>query len=355
MTAFASGLGADTVESGRPSRRARLVWVTWRQHRATLIGLILFVVVMAAYTAVYGLRMHGTHSFRCVGPGTEPVQCQVLLQATYAVLFSGFLIPVALGMFVGAPLLAREYSAGTARFAWTQGAGRIRPTLAKLILLGLAVLAAAVILGWLNRWAVEPPAGQSPAVTSGWNPLLFASAPVTGAASALLCYAAGVLAGALTWRVVPAMVATAAAFAALSLFAYGRLYYWMLGFGTLRTTYPGFGVSQLTGRAANLHAPGGRFNLHQAVSSTAYSNGPAVRWLDQGWYADAHGHPLRGAALLRVIHHPWRLAQFHDTFWATYQPVSRFWLFQSAQASAELLLALILGALAIWLVQRRIA
>ena len=50
----------------------------------------------------------------------------------------------------------------------------------------------------------------------------------------------------------------------------------------------------------------------------------------------------------------WRLAQFHDTFWATYQPVSRFWLFQSG-ASAELLLALILGALAIWLVQRRIA
>ena len=163
----------------------------------------------------------------------------------------------------------------------------------------------------------------------------------------MLCYAAGILAGALTRRVVPAMVATAAAFTALSLFVYGRFYYWMLGFGALRTTYPGLGVSQLTGRAANLHAPGGRFNLHQAVSSTAYGNGPAVRWLDQGWYADAHGHPLRGAALLRVIHHPWRLAQFHDTFWATYQPVSRFWLFQSAQAGAELLLALSFGALAV--------
>jgi hypothetical protein len=329
--------------------------VTWRQHRATLIGLALFVVVMAAYATVYGLTFHNVAAIRCVGPGAGAVQCQVLLQAIYAVSFSGFLIPVAVGMFVGAPLLAREYATGTARFAWTQGAGRTRPTLAKLILLGLAVLTVAAVLGGLVRWAVEPPAGQSPAIASGWNPVLFASTPATASASALLCYAAGVLAGALTRRVVPAMAATAAAFTALSLLVYGRLYYWMLGFGTLRTTYPGFGVSQLTGRAANLHAPGGRFNLHQAVSSTAYGNGPAVRWLDQGWYADARGHPLRGAALLRVIHHPWRLAQFHDTFWATYQPVSRFWLFQSAQAGAELLLALILGALAIWLVQRRIA
>ncbi len=55
--------------------------------------------------------------------------------------------------------------------------------------------------------------------------------PVTEAASALLCYAAGILAGAVTRRVVPAMVATAAAFTALSLFVYGRFYYWMLGFG----------------------------------------------------------------------------------------------------------------------------
>ena len=60
-----------------------------------------------------------------------------------------------------------------------------------------------------------------------------------------------------------------------------------------------------------------------------------------------------GAALLRVIHHPWRLAQFHDTFWATYQPVSRFWLFQSARGARSCCWPSCFGALAVWLVQRR--
>ena len=64
---------------------------------------------------------------------------------------------------------------------------------------------------------------------------------------------------------------------------------------------------------------------------------------------------LRGAALLRVIHQPSRLAQWHDTFWVAYQPASRYWLFQLVQGGVMVLLALILGALAVWLVRRRIA
>jgi hypothetical protein len=354
VTTLVSAAGADTVEAGRrPSGLARLAWVTWRQHRAALIGLAVFVAVMAAYAVVYGLAMRGVTTYRCVGPGSARVPCQILFEANYAAWLSGFLVPVVIGMFVGAPLLAREYSTATNRFAWTQSAGRTWPTLAKLILLGLAVLAAGALSGALAQWADVAPDSQSSMVFSGWIPDIFASAPVTEAAAALLCYALGVLAGVLTRRVVPAMAATAAAFTALAQLGYGRLYYWMLGFGVRRASYPGLGASQLTGRAASRHAPGGRFGLHQAVGPTVYGPGPAVRWLDQGWYADAHGHPLRGAALLRVIQHPWRLTQLHDTFWVTYQPANRFWLFQSVLGGAELLLALLLGALALWLVRRR--
>ncbi len=84
VTALAGPRAAGGAGSWRSWRLTRLGWVTWRQHRATLIGLALFVVLIAAYTAVNGLEMHGTRSFRCVGPGTEPVPCQVLLPATYA-------------------------------------------------------------------------------------------------------------------------------------------------------------------------------------------------------------------------------------------------------------------------------
>jgi hypothetical protein len=353
VTTLVAGWQARRAGRWRPPPSARLTWAAWRQHRGLLIGLAVFVAVLGAYTVVDGLWVQGiSDPLGCGGPGVS-AQCWVVLNGHfYAVWFSGILVPLAIGVFVGAPLLAREYADGTARFAWTQGVGRTRPLLAKLILLALAALTAGAVLGGLARWAALPTAGQEPTVVNGWYPPLFSSSPVAEAAAAVLCFAAGVLAGVLTRRVVPAMVATAAVVVGGTVADYGRLYYWMLGLGQRRGTEPALGASQLTAQAANPHAPGGRFSLHEAVGRDPFYL-PAVRWLDQGWYTNAAGQPLRGAALTRVLTHPGRLTQLHDTFSVTYQPVSRYWLFQSVQGGAELLLALLLGALAVWLVQRR--
>ncbi|HEX3752220.1 MAG TPA: hypothetical protein VHW06_16750 [Streptosporangiaceae bacterium] len=46
-------------------------------------------------------------------------------------------------------------------------------------------------------------------------------------------------------------------------------------------------------------------------------------------------------------------ARLHTTFQVTWQPGDRYWLFQFTQGSAEVLLALVLAAVAIWLVRRR--
>ena len=47
-------------------------------------------------------------------------------------------LPALIGVFVGAPLLARELEHGTYRFAWTQGVTRRRWLLSKTLLLALA-------------------------------------------------------------------------------------------------------------------------------------------------------------------------------------------------------------------------
>src|SRR5260370_14860711 len=60
------------------------------------------------------------------------------------VLASGYLllaVPALIGMFVGAPVLARELETGTFRYAWTQGFGRWRWTRAKLLMLAVVVAA----------------------------------------------------------------------------------------------------------------------------------------------------------------------------------------------------------------------
>ena len=51
--------------------------------------------------------------------------------------------PALIGAFAGAPVLARELETGSYQYAWTQGFGRARWTVAKLVLLAVAVTAVA--------------------------------------------------------------------------------------------------------------------------------------------------------------------------------------------------------------------
>src|SRR5437016_1192461 len=53
-------------------------------------------------------------------------------------------IPLVIGMFWGAPLISREFEAGTFRLAWTQGVTRTRWLAVKL---GLGAVASAAIAG----------------------------------------------------------------------------------------------------------------------------------------------------------------------------------------------------------------
>ena len=79
-------------------------------------------------------------------------------------------VPALIGAFVGAPVLARELESGTFRFAWTQGFGRWRWTLAKVVALGVVVTAAAGAISVLFSWYYQPyfPAGsQAPVRLQG--------------------------------------------------------------------------------------------------------------------------------------------------------------------------------------------
>jgi hypothetical protein len=47
------------------------------------------------------------------------------------------------------------------------------------------------------------------------------------------------------------------------------------------------------------------------------------------------------------------LARLHDTFWVSYQPGGRFWVFQSVLGGGTLLVALLLAAATIGIVRYR--
>jgi ABC-2 family transporter protein len=350
-----------------PAGRPRMLWVTWRQHRAAAAGIGLLLGAFAVLLGVTGLRMQTAYATLarggCIAAGADVSSRCGLLWGSYY--HAGYpltgnlnllaialaILPVLIGVFAGAPLLAREYETGTVRFAWTQAAGRGHWLAAKLGLLGVALATAAATFGALAGWWLL--LADRAAGSSRWQPQQFGLTAVSFAGWMVFMLAAGVLAGAVTRRTVPAMAATAAAGAVLIWFTVEKL-------ASLLTAY-----GPLSGRASLVSAtiaagpsPGA------ALPSGIAAAGPPGSWVLGTWFTGPHGqhvstssnslNPLWNLKLSASGQAAW-LARHHLTLWVSYQSAGRFWIFQSVVGGAAVLLALLLAAAAVWLVRRRTA
>lgn len=75
------------------------------------------------------------------------------------VIFVGLLLlilPMLVGMFWGAPLIAREIEHGTHRLVWTQGISRLRWATTKVGLVSVAVLVITAIYAGMLTWWITP-------------------------------------------------------------------------------------------------------------------------------------------------------------------------------------------------------
>jgi ABC-type transport system involved in multi-copper enzyme maturation permease subunit len=338
------------VARRRPVPWARLARVTWRQHRPALTGAAAFLGVVSLYLLFMGLAINSAYakvaSCRPASSGT----CQQLAHSFNAQYWGGggtgalsaggaqtvsslmLVVPVLLGIFLGAPVLAREFESGTFRFAWTQGCGRLRWAVSKLVLLAVVITAVAWAFTELFGWYYH--AFLADGQVSRLLPLAFGLLGVAFAAWTLAAFAIAVFFGALIRRTVPAMAATLVTWTVLA-----------IGTATaLRQHYQ----APLTITAAN--PPSSAWILG------SYATGPDGQVLGQGAI-----NRLMQQAPASVQNSPnpnaitnW-LAQQHYTQWTTYEPASRFWHFQLIEAGWLVALSAILIAAAVWLVRRRAA
>ena len=231
MTALTMPARPDEDDAGlRPIPWRRMAGVTWRQHRIALAGVAVLLGALAVWLWIAGASVH--HAWAAATachPAGSPA-CQDLattFNGTWdnmsipAVLLQ--VVPALIGAFVGAPVLARELETGTFRFAWTQGFGRWRWALAKLVALAVVLAAATAAFGALVSWCYQPYAatGNQALGIYGNSPLVTVSSlrEVTFPAWTLAAFATGALAGMLIRRVVPAIVATLAVYAGLAIAA----------------------------------------------------------------------------------------------------------------------------------------
>src|SRR6266705_2974345 len=207
-----------------------MAWVTWRQHRFALTGVAALLGAWAVYLWLTGLQLHHAYAAATACRPASSIACGNMIadfNDTYGSSAAGIaallqVVPALIGAFVGAPVLARELETGTFRYAWTQGFGRWRWTLAKLVPLAVAVAAAAGAISVLFSWYYQPyfATGNQALSLSEAPPLaagLFDLRGVAFAAWTLTAFAIGALAGMLIRRVVPAIVATLAAYTGLAL------------------------------------------------------------------------------------------------------------------------------------------
>lgn len=114
--------------------------------------------------------------------------------------------PALIGAFWGAPLVAREFEAGTHRLVWAQSISRSRWLVVKLAVGGTATVVATALLSGLVTWWAEPLDHAAAAVYGSFDQR--DSVPI---GYALFAFAFGVTAGLVIRRTLPAMALTLAA------------------------------------------------------------------------------------------------------------------------------------------------
>ena len=226
MTALTVPAQPEEDASLRPVPWRRMAWVTWRQHRFALGGVAALLGALAVYLWIAGLHLHHAYAVATACHPASSVACLNTIldfNSTYsptAETIASLLlaVPALIGAFTGAPVLARELETGTFRYAWTQGFGRWRWTLAKLVPLAIAVAAAAGAFSLLFSWYYQPFFAQTFSFNAQvpLDPGLFDLRGVAFAAWTLAAFAIGALAGMLIRRVVPAIAATLAVYAGLA-------------------------------------------------------------------------------------------------------------------------------------------
>lgn len=318
-----------------------MIWLTWRQHRTTIIVTALLLVGLVAFIAIVGQQMHQgaqlLHSSVCERPEGCPDIDNAWGDAIgqfHTVTVSLLAVPALFGVFVGAPLVAREYEQQTYKTAWTQSITRNRWFVMQVALLFVGALAVSGILSTLVDWADS--ATQDQRYTT-WAFDLSALAPVSYSAFAL---ALGIAAGTLFRRTLPAIAVALAGYLAVRI----PITSW------LRVHYlpPLTAISDLT-NPQNLGGP----------------NGDTDWFLEQGFIQGGHKYP--GGIVPQTSYCPpdqitlqqqqqWDACmKAHGwSLYTIYQPADRFWLFQGIESAIFFGLAVALLALTIWWVRRRL-
>jgi hypothetical protein len=307
-------------------------WLSWRQFRAQLVTASVALVPFAAYVVWTGLQLRDGCANDCVRG------FQGRLYLLDAVLL---LVPAVLGMFWGAPLVARELEAGTHRMVWNQSVSRRRWLLVKLLFAAGCAAAFAGACGALLTWAAAP---YDRLAGDRFTALLFGTRNVAPVGYAAFAVVLGALLGLALRRTLPAMALTAAAFVAVQVAVPTLVRPHLVPPVATDVPMTAEVLRNLRFLGADasvegLSVPGGWVT---STSKMLRSNGDPV---DLARYeACISASPDLASRCIAAL-------DLHVR--AEYQPAARYWRFQWLEVGLFVALSGTAGALGLWRVRRR--
>jgi len=346
----------------------RFAWRQFRSQALVVLGLLVAVALFFAFTGPHFASLYQDLK-TCKAKGDCDSLTHSLLNGynTYFPFAQAFslVLPALLGMFWGAPLIARELESGTYRLAWTQGVTRRRWVLTKLAVVGGASMLAAGLMSWILTWWASPIDTLN---ASRFSSLVFDTSYIAPIGYAAFGFALGVTAGVLWRRTVPAMATTIAAYVAVRapFFHFVRPHLLAPFKQIVSLKNVGNIGFERTPNGVNFIA--GDTNLPNSMAFSTSVVGKHGGEVTQQWLRDhcrsllqlSNPSPGKGIKVTTGIR-PKAFSDCIDKITATfhevllYQPANRFWTFQWIETAIYLVMAALLCGLSYWWVRRRIA
>jgi hypothetical protein len=347
----------------------RFTWLQFRmQAIAALAALAAFAAVLVAtgphLASLYAASgITGCHGGTPCGTAATTFLGRLADTSTYPLVYIlgvGLILatPAIIGIFWGAPLIAREIEAGTYRLAWTQSITRTRWLAVKLALTGLAAMAVTGVLSLMLAWWADPigkardiaasvPGLPQPFTGGPLSSWIFATHGITPLGYAAFGFALGTAVGALVRRTVPAMAITLAIFAAVQVAMPLWVRPHLIPPHRTVVSGPSFfesaGLSVGTLTASTVPGQPGAWILASTAINAA---GQPVSTIPAHCLSSLQGKggsPNLGTCLASQ--------GIRETI--TYQPASRYWAFQRIETGIFLALALALAGICFWRLGRR--